>query len=416
MSIELTSGTRIYQWDTGHTVSCGTDECHMFKAGDTTRYQIEVEDGVADVPDELLQTRGKLVCMEVEDGKVVSKETFTVQAAPKPEGYTYTATEAKTVTELCEELQTTADEASSTATAASETATAASETASAAAADAASAVETAEIALGADSGYFDDTVSGFVHLGRDLSEAFADEIGSDEPIEWLQARAQAADFDGLAIGDYLSVTLSNTAGTTMKYQIAAFDHYYGCGDTANGHHITLVPATLYPTAQVWNSEADNNGTSDEPSPWLASDLCAWMNSDFLGYLPDEWQSALVDLRVVLPTRYSSSGTLTDDAGYEWASLGSVWAPSEREVWGDVRRGTMSTSIPSTDRRLPIFERMTPVRCTSGTSRYGWWERCAISGSSTNACHVRHCGTATANTTTYTSIYALPCFRVCGQPE
>lgn len=150
MSIELTSGTRIYQWDTGHTVSCGTDECHMFKAGDTTRYQIEVEDGTADVPDELLQTRGKLVCMEVEDGKVTSKETFTVQAAPKPEGYTYTATEAKTVTELCAELTETVDEAitaaetaTATATAAAETATSAAEAAAASATTATSAAESA---------------------------------------------------------------------------------------------------------------------------------------------------------------------------------------------------------------------------------------------------------------------------------
>ena len=141
MSIELTSGTRIYQWDTGHTVSCGTDECHMFKAGDTTRYQIEVEDGVADVPDELLQTRGKLVCMEVEDGKVVSKETFTVQAAPKPEGYTYTATEAKTVTELCAELTETVDEAITATEAATATATAAAETATSAAESAAASAE-----------------------------------------------------------------------------------------------------------------------------------------------------------------------------------------------------------------------------------------------------------------------------------
>ena len=254
------------------------------------------------------------------------------------------------------------------------------------------------------------TSSNYVPLGRNLATVFASEIGSTDPITWLKNRAASGNFKGLQIGDYLTVVLNNTAHTSMNYQIAGFDQYYGVGDTINGHMITLVPASTYPDAVKFNEAGGNNGNADETSPWLASDLYDWMNETFYGFLPAAWQNALKNIRVYNPIRYSASGTLTDDNGGKWISLGKVWAPSEIEVWGSVRLGTPhngETLMANTDRQIPIFANgRTPIR-----SRLTWWERCAASGSSANVCGCGHYGRSSYYSASYDAIRALPCFHI-----
>ena len=255
-----------------------------------------------------------------------------------------------------------------------------------------------------------ETCENYVWLGRNLATAFASEIGSTEPITWLKNRASSGNFADLQIGDWLSVTLNNTSHTAMKYQIAGFDTYYGVGDTVNGHMITLVPAIVYPEYIKFNDTNANNGNADESSPWRASNLFSWMNETFYGYLPAAWKSALKDIRVYNPIRYSASDTLTDDNGGKWMSLGKVWAPSEIEVWGSVRLSTphnKPTLIPCTDKKLPIFENgRTVIR-----SRYTWWERSVAAGSSTNACTVSYNGGADGLAATSETIRPLPCFHI-----
>ena len=253
------------------------------------------------------------------------------------------------------------------------------------------------------------SVSSYVWLGRNLATQFATEIGSTEPITWLKNRASSADFDGLEIGDYLPVTLNNGSSTVMNYQIAGFDTYYGTGDTTNGHMITLVPAIVYPEYVTFNETATNNGTEEETSPWLASGLYTWMNETFYGYLPSAWQSALKNIRVYNPIRYSSSGTLTDDNGGKWMDLGNIWAPSEIEVWGSWRRGTSlnTASIACMDKQLPIFQNgRTVIR-----SRYGWWERVAASGSSSGVCYVSGLGHSSSSSATFASVRPVPFFHI-----
>lgn len=254
------------------------------------------------------------------------------------------------------------------------------------------------------------TYTNYVGLGRNLATEFASEIGSSDPVTWLKNRAAKGNYSGLQIGDYLTCVLNNTAHTSMNYQIAGFDQYYGVGDTPNGHHITLVPAIVYPENVKFNETDANNGTADEPSPWLASGLYKWMNETFYGYLPDAWKGALKNLRVYSQTRYSASGTLTDDNGGKWMDLGLVWAPSEIEVWGSWRRGTSLNTpvgIPCTDRKLPIFEGgRTVIR-----SRYYWWERVAASGSAAGVCNVNNNGVSNAYLASNDGIRPLPCFHI-----
>lgn len=68
-----------------------------------------------------------------------------------------------------------------------------------------------------------------VYAGRDISTitALASEIASAGSIPaFLNARAKAGNFNGLRIGDWTDIVLSS--GVTMRYQIAAFEHYYNC--------------------------------------------------------------------------------------------------------------------------------------------------------------------------------------------
>ena len=50
-------------------------------------------------------------------------------------------------------------------------------------------------------------------------------------------------------------------------------------------------------------------------------------------IPNKLKSHIVQKRLPVPTRYSDSGTLTDDTGWEWKNLGYMWLPYEEEVAG-----------------------------------------------------------------------------------
>ena len=254
------------------------------------------------------------------------------------------------------------------------------------------------------------TVSNYVQLGRNLATEFADEIGSTTIAAWLKNRVTQGKYSDLQIGDYVTIVLNNTAHTSMIYQIAGFDQYYGVGDTINGRMIAMVPAIAYPEAVKFNETSTNNGNADETSPWRASGLFEWMNETFLGYLPTEWQAVIKNIRVYNPVRYTNGSTLTADNGGKWMDLGKIWAPSEIEVWGAVRCSTSQngeTLMANTDKQLPIFENGRSVI----RSRLHWWERSVAAASSAGACCVGSGGNAIYTSVTYEDVRPLPCFYV-----
>ena len=106
-----------------------------------------------------------------------------------------------------------------------------------------------------------------VYAGRDISTitALASEITSAGSIPaFLNARAKAGNFNGLRIGDWTDIVLSS--GVTMRYQIAAFDHYYNCADAAMGHHIVMVPTSPRQSpATTPSTEATSTGTPPTPT-------------------------------------------------------------------------------------------------------------------------------------------------------
>ena len=242
------------------------------------------------------------------------------------------------------------------------------------------------------------------YAGRDLSVVLADEIASGKTVyDALHARVQAGNYEGLRIGDYIDVALTDstavTASATQRFLIAHFDPYRWCGDTAKGRHIAFVAATsiavssTYPTVVnssyvQWNTTATNQGSADDKHPYTISNLKAWETA-FEACLPTALSNYLLTQRVILEERYSASGSLTDSNGWSWANIGKVWSLSETEVYGQCVWGTKGYSV-GFDCQFDLFH---DTAHRINNSRNAWWLRSAHSGSASGVCYVSSNGRA-----------------------
>lgn len=135
------------------------------------------------------------------------------------------------------------------------------------------------------------------------------------------------------------------------------------------------------------------GTGTE-HPWLACDLYKWLNSlagqvpngtglnpavkhvDYTAggvfyYLPDKLKAVIIEKRVMLPKRFSTSAIQTSDTGWGWADMGKLWLPSEIEVYGTSTFGGTGYSTGGFV-QYPFFAgKMTRVKKRNG-SRASWW--------------------------------------------
>ena len=287
--------------------------------------------------------------------------------------------------------------------------------------------------------------------GVDLSTKFATEIASYASAwAWIKARIQAANFDGIHVGDYIPFVLSaGTAGglsiaqQSMKAQIAGIDTYYGFGDTAVGHHIDFISKDVINTAIQWQPNDNNNATSVTASPWLSSKVYAWLNgvnnyttssygsaahglsasgAGIYQLLPSALQGAIVTKRQLLEYRYSSSGLLTYDNNWAWGDMGNLWLPHEVEVYGcqiwsagNYSNGTYAHGSMG-GVSYPLFSCQggyhgSRVKTNSSGSRANWWLSAVYGGNSTNACPVDCYGSATVAACSNSTIYVPVCFRV-----
>lgn len=265
------------------------------------------------------------------------------------------------------------------------------------------AVETADAVAALEE--YDRQQANGTYAGRDLATVLASETASAGSIyAALHARAQAGDYDGLRIRDWVDVTLRNS--TVMRYRIAALDHYRNCGDTAMGHHIHMVPDTVYNEAVRWNSTNTNQGTASEKNPYLASNLHAWEVGTFLPLLPDALQAVLVEPRALMEERYNASSQLTASTGWSWKGLGKVFSLDEVEVCGQVVWGTPGWSAGMSS-QLPIFQ-------GAGDrikGRLNWHLRVAHGSSATKVCYVGSSGYVRSDDATVTWPRPLPCFLI-----
>lgn len=254
--------------------------------------------------------------------------------------------------------------------------------------------------------------------GRSLATVFASEIASySDAWAWLKARTAAGNFKRLRLGDYIDVPLTGES-QTVRYMIGAIDPYYQCGDQTKRHYIAMVPKapvainddewkTTSGTYVYWNNPATNNGTEEQPNPYLASNLHRWEIEAFYPKLPQAVKDVIYSQRMLLETRYSASGLLTDSTGWAWADMGPVWSLSETEVYGCCIWGTKGYSV-GLDCQFPIFK-LAKDRLLG--SRVAWWLRSACSGSSAGVCCVNPSGYAGWGSAALAYIRPRPCFLV-----
>lgn len=235
--------------------------------------------------------------------------------------------------------------------------------------------------------------------GQSIAAILAGEIGSGTVYDALHKRIAAGNFAGLRVGDYIDVPLvsaSNVAAQqSVRFLLAHFDPYYQCGDSAKGHHIAFIASAPVAVAKtvtgvandsylMWNTANTNQGTADVKNPYLNSNLKAWEKL-FEACLPEGLTKYLLTQRVLLEERYSASGALSDSNSWSWQDIGKVWSPSEMEVYGCPVWGTKGYSV-GFDCQFDLF-RGTAHRLNE--TRYGWWLRSVVGGSSSDVCYVSY---------------------------
>ena len=257
--------------------------------------------------------------------------------------------------------------------------------------------------------------------GQNIATLLAGEIGSGTVYDALHKRIVANNFAGLRVGDYIDVPLVSASAIvgqqSVRFLLAHFDPYYCCGDSSKGHHIAFVASAPVAVAKtvtgvandsylMWNTANTNQGTADVKNPYLNSNLKAWEKL-FEACLPEGLTKYLLTQRVLLEERYSASGALSDSNSWSWQDIGKVWSPSEMEVYGCPVWGTKGYSV-GFDCQFDLF-RDTAHRL-NGT-RYTWWLRSVMGGSSSYVCCVRDSGIANYYSATNTWVRPRPGFLV-----
>ena len=255
--------------------------------------------------------------------------------------------------------------------------------------------------------------------GQSIATILAGEIGSGTVYDALHKRIAAANFAGLRVGDYLDVPLVSASGVagqqSVRFIIAHIDPYLWCDDRGKGHHIAFVASAPIAVSSSyagvanssylpWNATNTNQGTADVKNPYLNSNLKAWEKL-FEACLPEGLTKYLLTQRVLLEERYSASGALTDSNNWSWQDIGKIWSLSEMEVYGCPVWGTKGYSV-GFDCQFDLF-RDTAHRL-NGT-RYDWWLRSVMGGSSSDVCYVSSYGTATCTSATATWVRPRPGF-------
>ncbi len=246
-----------------------------------------------------------------------------------------------------------------------------------------------------------------VYPGADLTAKFASEVGSDA-WAWIRSRIQAANYSGIHVGDYIPFT---AGGNTYHAQVAGIDTYYLYGSPSVGHHIDFITRQLFAEGHAFNATATNNGTSDAPSPWMASGIRNWLNETVFDALPEELQAVIVGKTFWAEKRYSSAGALTSSAGAGWYDLGNLWLPTEVEVFGYPMVGTPYVSAQGSMGQYPIFSG-TSARGKSkvGAGRDNWWLMTAADGGSSHFVAISNYGCGTALSAASAAFVPI-CFRI-----
>lgn len=286
------------------------------------------------------------------------------------------------------------------------------------------------------------------YQGVDLSVKFANEISQYATIyDWLNARKNAGNFSGIHVGDYMIVPTS--AGTCAGYSIPAQNHkcriigintYKRCADTDIGNMLYFSSDNVVHTPIKWNPTDNNNGTSVNNEPYLASAAYAILNGvnnyttsafnnvahganassgGILQLLPSALQNVLKVKRNLLDTRYSASGLLTYSTGWGWKDMGKLWMPNEIEVYGCQVRSNLGYAQgywnpeANLSIQFPWFANNCNhrIKFNNSGNRCYWWLSSANSINSAHVCIVNNNGSASYNVATYSDVCVPLCFCI-----
>lgn len=98
MMTPATGNTYFYQWDLNQQLSVTGDvtEIHFAQPDNTTALVVPVENGLATIPNILLQNSGTLTAYAYTPDRTLTTQRWTIVARQKAEDYVYTETEVKT--------------------------------------------------------------------------------------------------------------------------------------------------------------------------------------------------------------------------------------------------------------------------------------------------------------------------------
>lgn len=232
------------------------------------------------------------------------------------------------------------------------------------------------------------TPNDYLNEGRDLTAVFADEIANfSDPWAWAQDRLDKGNFGDIREGDYITITL--TTGEVVDMQIAGICTHTGIFSGAVKAHIDWISRDCLNDTHAWNGSNDNNGTSAEPQPFIASAVYAWLESTVYPTLPQEVRNIIKGKRLYMPTRYNASSKLTDDASWADKTFPHLWLPFEGEIFEHASWSTKGFGTACCV-QYPLFANSWKARMKregkGGTLVY-WWTASAYSGSATRVVYV-----------------------------
>ena len=220
-------------------------------------------------------------------------------------------------------------------------------------------------------------------LGRDLVTVLG-VANAAAAFAALRTRADAGNFNGLRLGDYIDVSSMTIDGSAisnsnqrLRFEIAGFDTYYCVGNTEiTQHHIVMVSKNCVFQHAV-NSTATNTGG------YPASELKTWLN--------DAVKTGLVNAIGITP---KTVRRLLDTKG-DWAwTAETVFIPTEVEVFGHQAWSNNKGYSTGSSVQWPLFSEFPQKRIANWNgSRWWWWEASPYTGDSANFCHCGSYGNA-----------------------
>ncbi len=200
--------------------------------------------------------------------------------------------------------------------------------------------------------------------GRNILDSFTE--------AQVQAKIAKGDFSGLAIGDYITKTITvDGTSYTVKWLCAGFNHYLNSGDTAcTTPHIAMLPEGVIGAAQM-------NTTNTTAGGFKGSQMWTTTLPKYVTAVKNAFGSA----HVLKRRDYISNNmvaSLASMAGCGWTGAVPGWGcdwtdvylslPSEIEVYGSTCASSSMFDIGVKHQQLPLFS-LNPslVNCRSN-----WW--------------------------------------------